>query len=287
MMTVRRRTSILIVMYAAIDIGGTKTLVATYSETGELLQDIKFPTPKSYDEFLVALEATVSQLTNKEFNNAVVAVPARLDRKNGIAIAFGNLEWENVAIGPDTEKILHCPVSIENDAKLAALSEARLILADYKKALYVTISTGIGAGLVVNGTLEPNLLDLEAGQMLLEHEGKLTDWEDFGSGRAFQNKFGMRVGDVSDDNDGAWYWFARNIAIGLVDLIATLGPEVIILGGGAGAHLSKFADRLDEQLKIYENPMFIIPPIVEAKNPDKAVIYGCYELAKQFHEARS
>jgi predicted NBD/HSP70 family sugar kinase len=274
-------------MYAAIDIGGTKTLVAVYDLKGNLKEDIKFPTPKNYDIFLIELEKTVSQLSTTEFNNAVVAVPARLDRKNGIALAFGNLEWENISIGPDIEKILHCPVTIENDAKLAALSEAILVLPDYRKALYVTISTGIGAGLVVDGTLEPNLLDLEAGQMLLEYNGKLRDWEDFGSGRAFQQKFGVRVGEMDENNGAAWYWLARNIAIGLIDLMATLTPDIVIIGGGAGAHLAKFSDRLDEQLKIYENPMFAIPPVVGAQNAEKAVVYGCYELAKQFHQKRS
>lgn len=286
-MTTEDQNDTLNIMYAAVDIGGTKTLVAVYGSDGELKEDIKFPTPEDYDDFLSELASTVAKLSTKDFNNAVVAVPARLDRKNGIALAFGNLKWENIPIGPDTEKILKCPVSIENDAKLAALSEARLLLTQYRKALYLTISTGIGAGLVVDGTLEPNLLDLEAGQMLLEYNGQLRDWEDFGSGRAFQEKFGMRVGDVDDDNDAAWYWLARNIAIGLIDLLATLNPDVVIIGGGAGAHLAKFSDRLENELKIYENPMFAIPPIVAAQNAEKAVIYGCYELAKQFHQERS
>lgn len=279
------RSSILLVMYVAVDIGGTKTLVAVFSKDGQVIEQIKFPTPTKYDDFKIELANSVDNLTTDDFRSAGVAMPGRIDRKHGIGLAFGNLPWESVHLQSDAEKILKCPVRLENDAKLAALSEALLLLPTYKKTLYVTISTGIGAGLIVNGKIDPNFADMEAGQMLLEHEGRLRDWEDFGSGRAFQAKFGKRVSDVDDDDSSAWYWLARNIAVGLIDLMATLTPEVIVLGGGVGAHLEKFKDRLDEQLKIYENPMFPIPPIVKAQRAEDAVIYGCYVLAKGHHES--
>lgn len=267
-------------MYAAIDVGGTKTLIAVFTENSELKEQIKFPTPKDYNEFIKELSLTVAKLSTDDFKAVCAAIPGRLNREEGIAIAFGNLAWANVPIGPDIEKLINAPVIIENDSKLAALSEAILVKEEFKKVLYVTISTGISAGFVVDGKLDPNLIDMEAGQLLLEHEGKLKDWEDFGSGKAFSEKFGKRVSDVSPDDHEAWYWFARNIAVGLIDLIATLTPDVIILGGGAGAHLEKYHDRLDNQLKIYENPMFKIPPILKAQRPEEAVIYGGYELVK-------
>lgn len=272
---------ILPLMYAAIDVGGTKTLIAVFNDDGKVIEQIKFPTPENYDEFITELAATVAKLSTQDFKATCAAIPARLNREEGIAIAFGNLPWTDIPVGVDIEKIVKSPVLIENDAKLAALSEAILVKDIYKKALYVTISTGIGAGFVVNGRLDPNLLNMEVGQMLLEHNGELKDWEDFGSGRAFNEKFGKRVSDVAADDHQAWYWFSRNIAIGLIDLCATLSPDVILLGGGAGAHLDKYHDRLNEQMKIYENPMFAIPPIIKAQRAEEAVIYGCYELAKE------
>ncbi len=271
----------LVDMYGAIDIGGTKTLLATFDGDGKLQEEIKIPTDQNYDTFRENLEKAVAKLSTKKLMLTAVAVPGRLDRKNGVALALGNLPWTNVPIGPDIEKILHCPVLIENDAKLAALSEALLLMPTYKKTLYVTISTGIGAGLIINGKLDPNFADLEAGQMLLEYRGELRDWEDFGSGHAFQAKFGHYVGETADNDNGAWYWLARNIAVGLLSLMATLTPEVVVLGGGVGAHLEKYYDRLTEELKIYENPMFAIPPILKAQRAEEAVIYGCYELTKQ------
>ncbi len=262
-----------------VDIGGTKTLLAVFGDDGVVAEQIKFPTPKDYELFLKGLESNVANLSTKDFQRACVAVPAKLDRERGIAVAFGNLAWQNVPIQADIEKVTNCPVIIENDAKLAGLSEATLVKDEFKKVLYVTISTGIGGGLIIDGRLDPNFADIEVGQILLEHQGKLRDWEDFASGKAIQKKFGKRVSEI-DDDDTAWYSIARNIAIGLIDLMATLTPEVIILGGGVGAHLEKFQARLVEQLKIYENPMFTIPPIRQAARSEEAVIYGCYELIK-------
>lgn len=268
-------------MYCAIDIGGTKTLVAIFTAQGKLTESKKFPTPDNYDEFKLKLAETVAEMPTKNVRRTVVAVPGRVNRKHGVAIAFGNLPWENIPIGPDVEDILNTPVSIENDANLAGLSEAQYVDKAFHKVLYVTISTGIGGGYVTDGKLDEQLLDSEIGQMLLEHNGRLKSWEDFGSGSAFYKKFGKKVGETADDDSDAWYWLSRNIAIGLISLMAALTPDIVIIGGGGGAHLAKFQDRLNEQLKLYESPMFPLPPVVGAKHPEEAVVYGCYELAKQ------
>ncbi len=271
-------------MFGAVDIGGTKTLVAIFDGKRRIIEQVKFPTPENYDEFTKELANTVASLTTKDIQRVVAAIPGRLDRKHGVVLALGNLPWTNLPIQADLEKIFHAPVHIENDAKLAALSEALALKPHVHKALYLTISTGIGAGLIVGGSIPHDFEDMEAGQMLLEYQGELRKWEEFASGHAFQAKFGTRVGETPDDNTAAWYWLGRNIAIGLVSLLATLGPDIVIFGGGAGAHLEKFQSRLEEALKIYENPLFSIPPIVKAQHPEEAVIYGCYEFAKQHHE---
>jgi predicted NBD/HSP70 family sugar kinase len=272
-------------MYGAIDVGGTKTLVALFHDDGELVTQVKFPTPPLYNLFLDELHDVFKKVKKPEVRCVGIALPGKIDRKHGIGVAFGNLPWSKVPIVEDVEAIFKTPVVLENDARLAALSEAILLKNQFSKVLYTTISTGIGGGLIIDGRIDPDFEDMEIGQILLEHDGKLMRWEEFGSGKAFYRKYNSRVGDMDPKNTAAWYWFARNIAVGLIDLIATLTPEVIVIGGGAGSHLDKFKDRLDEQLKIYENPLLTIPPIVKAQRPEEAVIYGCYELAKQKSQA--
>lgn len=274
-------------MIAVIDIGGTKTLVSVFNDQGEVVEKIKFATPPDYHVFVAELSKTVESLTTKEFTRAVVAVPGKVDRVNGIGIAFGNLTWEDVPIAKDAEAALKCPVRLENDANLAGLSEAILILNDYKKVFYVTVSTGIGGIYVINGIMDSNTLDAEIGHYMLEHNGRIMEWEDFASGRAFVAKYGIKVGEVADGDNAKWYYLARNIAIGLIDVIASYTPEAIVVGGGVGTHLDKFKDRLLEELKLYETPVVSIPVILKAQRPEEAVIYGGYHLAQQIQDGHA
>jgi predicted NBD/HSP70 family sugar kinase len=266
-------------MYLAVDIGATKVLLAVFTKAGELVEQYKFPTGNTYESLIADLSASLQNLRNSKFDHAVIAVPGRLDRENGIGIAFGNRPWQNVPIGPDIAKIVGCNVTIENDAKLAALSEALLIKNDFKKVLYVTISTGISAGLIVDGVIDPELADSESGQMWFEHNGKPTQWEDFASGRAIVKKYGKRASEITDTK--IWETIAHNIAQGLIELIVIIQPEVIILGGGVGTHFDKYKTPLMARLKTMELPITPIPPIKKAVHPEEAVVYGCYDLAKQ------
>lgn len=261
-----------------IDIGGTKTLVASLNNKGVVTESHKFPTPKKYPEFLKELAITVANLSTKEFRSSVVAAPGKIDRKHGVAQDFGNLPWEDVPIERDVERIVKCPVVLENDANLAGLSEA-LLLKQHDCVLYVTISTGIGTGIITHQQIDPEFADSEGGHMLLEHQGKLQLWENFASGRAIVRRFGKLASEITDEK--TWRIITRDIAIGLYDLTAVIQPDAVVLGGGVLAHFDKFDDLLMKQLKEFATPLTPIPPIYRAQRPDEAVIYGCYILAKR------
>lgn len=266
--------------YLAVDIGGTKTLLVLFDNDGQIKKSVKFETPALYETFLEKLAHSVAKLSTNNFKGCVVAIPGKVNRETGVGIAFGNLAWQNVPIKNDVQKIVSCPVTLENDANLAGLSEARL-LPEYKRVLYITISTGIGGAVIVNGRIEAGTKDAEIGHILLEHQGTLQRWEDFASGKAIIEKFGKRASEIDPRDYDAWYLIARNIAIGLIDVIAMLTPDAIVVGGGVGAHFLKFKDRLLEELDIYSSPLLTIPPIFQANHPEEAVVYGCYELAKE------
>src|SRR5580698_9529815 len=107
-------------MYLGVDIGGTKTLVATLDEHGVITEEQKFLTPDSYDEFLLELRHTINSLKADDFRAGGLGMPVTVfDRDHGRAKSFGNLPWHNVAVQHDVEKITHCPMATENDAKLA------------------------------------------------------------------------------------------------------------------------------------------------------------------------
>lgn len=268
-------------MYLAVDIGGSKTLVAVFNHAGIVVKSIKFITPQKYSLFLKALDQTVEALSEKKFNAIAVAAPGQIDRSRGVALNFGNLPWHNVSIREDFAYLgtPHAEVLVENDANLAGLSEACLVKDKYRKVLYLTISTGIGDGIIIDGKIDPTFADSEPGQMVLEHEGKLQKWESFASGSALYKKYGKKASEI--DESKIWREFVKGVALGMGELIATLTPELIILGGGVGAHYEKFGSYLEEELQKYKSNLYHIPPIIKASRPEEAVIYGCYELIKQ------
>ena len=193
------------------------------------------------------------------------------------------LGWENIPIVHDVHRIIGCPTYFDNDAKLGGLSEAMLLKHTYRRVLYITISTGIGIGLIVDQKIDENIGDGGGRTMLLEHEGKIVPWETFGSGKHIVEVYGKMASEIDDPK--IWAQIVKNFTPGFIELIATLNPEVIVVGGGAGHYLSKFHNLLVKDLEQYETPMLQIPPIVAASRPDEAVAYGCYDYAKQKHDA--
>lgn len=268
-------------MYLAIDIGGTKTLVASLTNEGVISERIKIETPHDYTAFLNSLEHTVANLSTKEFIACGVGVPGRIDREKGMGIAMGNLPWRNVPIKADIKKIAHCPVIVDNDANLAGLSEAMLLKHEYSHVLYITISTGIGTGVIVDQAIDPAFADSEGGQILLEHNDRLQQWEDFASGSAIVKRYGKRAHDITSES--TWKHIARDLSVGFIDLIAVVQPQVIVIGGSVGNYLERFEQPLLEALKRHETPLVTVPPIIKAKRPDDAVLYGCYDLAKSVY----
>lgn len=268
-------------MYLAIDIGGTKTLVAMFDAQGVLLEKYKFATDKTYSGFLDQLKAVLlEKFTGRHLAGCVCAVPGQIDHERGLALHEGNLAWTDAApIKQDIEKILvRTPVFVENDAKVAGLGEA-VAHDQYHTVLYLTVSTGIGAGVISGGKIAPVLASSEPGQMLLEFDGKIDKWENFASGRALVKAYGKPASEIDDPT--IWREFSRRLARGIIELVAIIQPDAIIIGGGVGSHFEKFKLPLQAELAKLENDMVKVPPIIKAKRPEEAVIYGCYELLRQ------
>lgn len=268
-------------MILAIDIGGTKTLVALCNNKGVSVSEYKFPTPKSYKQFIKELAVIIFNITSP-IEITVVAAPGKIDRKHGIGVVFGNLPWKNVALKSDISKLTNTTVLVENDANLAGLSEAHNIKPVPDRALYITISTGIGTGVITKGYIDPEFADSEGGNMLFEYEGKLISWEKFASGKAIVAKYGKLASDLNDPV--AWNEISKWFAIGIVDLSAVLEPDIIIIGGGVGTHFHKYNQFLKKHIKDIKPAIVSVPPIVQAVAAEKAVIYGCAILANQYEQ---
>jgi predicted NBD/HSP70 family sugar kinase len=264
-------------MYVGVDIGGTKTLVGVLDDNGIIIEQVKFPTPKLYDEFVEKLRGIALQLTNKEFRAGCIALPGRIDHEHGIGLFFGNLAWENVPLQVDGEHIFQCPILLENDSKLGGLSESMLLPAD-KRVLYVTISTGIGTGLIDHRKIVSELANSEGGHMLLDYRGKRVKWESFASGHAIVSRYGKRASEIEDP--AIWHRIAYDLTQGFIELMAILQPDIIVIGGSVGRYFDKFRDFLSTEVAHFHDPLVPIPEFIAAARPDEAVLYGCYDLAK-------
>lgn len=272
-------------MIIGVDIGGTKTLVASFDLAGKITKELSFATPQDYSEFLSELESTFANFDGVNISRCCVGVPGLLDRKKGVVKSLGNLPWVDKPIGKDVAKIVGLSkVSIENDSKLAGLSEVRALDDTPSRALYLTISTGIGGALVVDGSLSADMIDMEVGKTPLLYQGDLMQWEGFASGHAFVEAYG-KVGDEIGDNPIIWQSYAlERLGPGLVVACSYLQVDTIIFGGGLGHHSNHFASYLGPYLdeRLHSN---VVRPnqYKSAKHGKNAVIYGCFEYAKDHH----
>ncbi len=260
-------------MLIAVDTGGTKTLVAMFTRKGELREERRFPTPRDHQEYLELVSSTIADMTASNTLDAIsIAIPGIV--KNGTAYHCKNLGWNDVPIVAPLKKLFRCPIVIENDANLAGLAEAKSLPKKYDNIMYITVSTGIGMGLIVDHQIHPALVVTEPGHMQLEYDGKLRKWEDFASGRAIYDTYGKFARDIK--NRHVWNQIADKISRGFLVLIPSLKPDVIIIGGSIGTYFEQYEKQLNYILQKRLGPQFLPVDIRQAIHPEKAVIYGCY-----------
>lgn len=268
-------------MYLGIDVGATKTLFAVFEPGGEIVCEKKIRTNPDYERFRAELSDCLKELGQQfKLTGCCCAVPATVDFENGIAKAFGNETWRNVPIQKDLGGLLPgVKILIHNDAKLAGLSEAILLHKRYRKVLYITLSTGIGGGVITDDVIDKEFENFEPGQMVFEHDGKTEKWETFASGKALKEHYGKLASEIEDP--AIWQEYTKSLVVGFEDLLATIQPDVAVIGGGVGAYFEKFQPYLVEELKKINNPLVPTPPLLKAQRPEEAVIYGCYEYIKR------
>lgn len=266
-------------MIVTIDTGATKTLIADFDATGVKRQEARFETPKNEHEFLETLVATLKTAypDPTKIDAICVALPGMITPEGVLELA-PNLGWRNVSIREELGQFYHCPIFVENDANLAGLAEARAQEKMPKLALYLTISTGIGGGIIINGRLLPAHRSSEVGHMVLEYDGKLQEWESFASGRAILEYYGLYARDITSED--TWREIADKISRGLLALVPALRPDLMIFGGSIGTYFEQYKPHLEEILHDHFDELTItVPEIVKAKHPEEAVVYGCYHYA--------
>ncbi len=263
-------------MIIAVDIGGTKTLVASFEGARSIINEERFPTPHDEHEFLRELIVVLERFEARNADVICVAVPGIINT-DGIVKRCGNLPWKNFSLQKLIAEKLGRPVLIQNDAKLAGLAETHSLSQIPPLSIYVTVSTGIGTGIITSGRIDLALANSEGGHMQLQTPAGFIDWEDFASGKAIREEFGHMASEIRDTAE--WHKIAEKLALGFQALIPLLQPQVIIIGGSIGTHFEQYGALLIEILRHRLPPFIDMPQIVRAKHPEEAVVYGCYYYA--------
>lgn len=145
-----------------IDVGGTFVKGAIIDSDGKIIVSDKIPTESEKGNIHVCenIKTLCDRLLEKSCmdKNSITAigmgVPGMIDSENGIVIESNNLRWADFPIAKEVERLIGLPVKIANDANAATLGECKFALnGKYKNIVFLTLGTGVGGGIVINGEL--------------------------------------------------------------------------------------------------------------------------------------
>ncbi len=315
--------------FIGIDIGGTKTLGVVVNENGDLLEERLLPTPQGAAELIGTTSSMYFELSERvaqssperlEVLGLGIGIAGLVDIDGKLRRAPNLVEVDGLDIGPILKSKLGVPVYVDNDVNCAALAElSDGVAASANNSLLVTLGTGIGGALIVDGRIHRGAFGMagEPGHMIVNPRGlicacgKQGCWEAYASAAGLKNlaidkaKNGRlqqindkvqgdlnkiaseditqaaRRGDIQSVEliDDFAYW----IALGLTNCAALLDPELIIIGGGLVAEWDLLGDRIrhsfDELLLASTQRNRI--PIKPAENGKAAGAIGATLLGRQ------
>lgn len=259
-----------------VDLGGTKAAIGVVSGAGELLSSHQAPSQGlSGEELIEMLVAEVSGelAAGRGASCAGFGIPARIDQARGYAIDAVNLPLRDVALRDLMSDRLGMPVVIDNDGNCAMLAEHRIGAAKgATNAVMLTLGTGIGGGLIIDGELFRGSTGAgaELGHITVSADGPPCQGtcpgrgcvETLASGTAIAREGhaaaerspdsalgralaagelidGLLVSRLAHEGDGAARQVladaGRYLGYALVTLANTFEPDVIVIGGGAAA----------------------------------------------------
>jgi glucokinase len=305
---------------AAIDVGGTKIAFGLGDLDGQLLSLSRLPTQIELGPYRI-MQAALDRLEQmaSELDAQIAAIGVccggPLDRKRGLILSPPNLpNWDEFPIVKVVNERFAVPTLLDNDANAAALGElhhgAGRGLQDF---MYMTISTGIGGGLIVRGEIVHGVADAagEVGHITVQPDGPSCGCGSRGclevlcSGTAIARRARERllienvhsslsgksitaklVAEAARDGDAlareVWDETVYYLGIGIGAVISILAPQAVILGGGVSLAGDQLLEPLRGQVKSRSK---LLPAdkinILQAALAGDSGVYGSLFLAQQ------
>ncbi|WP_138315425.1 ROK family glucokinase [Rhodoluna limnophila] len=263
-------------MYSiGIDIGGTKIAGALVDESGQIVNELRVPTPVEDPAALVdAVVGVISELRNgHEVLGAGVAMAGFIDAAQSAVIYGTNFGWKNYPLKAEIEAKLDIPVIIENDANAAAWAEYRFGAGKgFQHMVMLTLGTGVGGAVIVDGRMLRGGFGVagELGHMRVVPNGVECGCgqrgciESYASGTALVrtarelvasgDPLGARLGELADqageltgvqvyeailEGDAGARKLLADVGSwtgqAIASLSAILDPQIVVIGGGVSA----------------------------------------------------
>ncbi|WP_182526304.1 ROK family glucokinase [Nocardioides dongkuii] len=256
-----------------VDVGGTKIAGGVVDEDGAILEELRVVSPATDAEAIEdAIAGLVLELRSRHDISAVgVGAAGYIDKARAVVMFAPNIAWRNVDLKSELEERVHLPVVVENDANAAAWGEFRYGAGhDVDDLLLVTVGTGVGGGVVLDGSLYRGAFGVgaEIGHMRVVPGGILCGcgnhgcFEQYASGSAMVREVrasarggsllarhvldlaggdperitGPLVTEAARAGDPfaveALAELGRWLGEGIASLTAILDPAVVVIGGG-------------------------------------------------------
>lgn len=281
-------------MYVVFDIGGTKTRIAASRDRKTLVgEPRKIDTPTSFEEGMSVFKDLVKEVCiGEEVDGVAGGIGGSVDDAKKVLVGASRkpalADWRHKPLVDELSKILDAPVFLENDSAAVGMGEATAGAGvGHRLVAYITVSTGVGGALFIDGKISDNAFGFEPGQQIIDvgkslwKDAASGSLEDLVSGTATAIRFGKKAYEVEDEyvwEDELPQW----LAYGLYNTAVHWSPDVIVLGGSMivgdpAISVPRTAEKLKEML-----PEHLIKPEVKiAECGDFGGLYGGLALLRQ------
>ncbi|MDI6600293.1 MAG: ROK family protein [Thermoanaerobacteraceae bacterium] len=296
-----------------IDLGGTKTAIGLVNENGEIISREMFATEgpeKTIEEMGKSIDRMIEKVGIIE--GIGIGSPGPIDSKKGIVVCPPNLpEWRNIPLADILSHKYKVKVMLNNDANVAALGEWLFGAGrGVQNFIYITVSTGIGGGAVLNGRFYEgeNANALEVGHATIDYKGPRCGCGNYGCFEAMASGTALarfareaikerrdsilagyeriraedvfeaaKMGDalaVKLVDDEALY-----LGVGLTNVINSFNPGMIAIGGGVSKAWDMYYEKMMQVIKERALPTnYEVVQVVRAKLGEDIGIVGAASL---------
>ncbi|MGI0480440.1 ROK family protein [Geminocystis sp. CENA526] len=283
-----------------VDLGGTAIKLGRFLANGTCVESLTIPTPQpaTPEAVMSTIELGVKELNHQKKAVALgIGTPGPTDAQGRIALVAINLSgWHNVPLAQTLEAKTGLKTSIANDANCAGLGEAWLGAGkNYQNLIMLTLGTGVGGAIILNGKLFTGHLGsgAELGLITLNPEGPPCNSGNQGSLEQYvsataiyrdTHKTPAELGQLAENNDLSaltfWQNYGKKLGAGLASLIYVLTPEAIIIGGGVSASSKYFLPSVEAEIEKRVLPTSRVGlKLMVAQLGNQAGIVGAAKLA--------